>query len=382
VDQNRQRVSAESAYLTDDVLARPNLKVALNASVTKIIFEKVEGETRAVGVEFAGSKTGPVYRARARKEVILSSGAIHSPHILLLSGVGPSEQLRKHGIPVVSDLPGVGTHLVDHPSARTFFKDKSETSPLFARKHNLWQTIRLIFFTLQYMITRRGPLTTNWGESAAFVRTDDPNLFPASEFPAKLKESASSATSPDIELFTTAVAFFDHGLGGFNIHTFGLHVCLLRPLSSGTLTLRSSTPWDDPIIDPRYLEVQDDVDRLIRGVKLCLKLSKTEPLASVVDVTYEHPELDHTMYDMSDAEIEKLVRERLETLYHPACTCRMAPLAEEGVVDSKLRVYGIAGLRVCDASVFPSIVSGHTAGAALAVAEKLSDILQVDLAAK
>ncbi|KAJ7583617.1 hypothetical protein C8J56DRAFT_213831 [Mycena floridula] len=379
VDKNRQRVSSESAYLTDEVLARPNLKVALNASVTKIVFEKVGTETRAVGVEFAGSKDGPVYRSRASREIILSAGAVHSPHILLLSGIGSATQLRKHDIEVVHDLPGVGEKLVDHPAARTFFRDKSKSAPHYLDPRNsIWHRFKMIIATLRYLIFRRGPLATNWGEAAAFVRTDDPKLFPASEFPAKLKESASSSTSPDIELFTTAVAFHDHGLRGFPFPTFGLHVCLLRPLSTGTITLKSRNPWEDPVIDPRYLEVQDDVDRLVRGVRLCLKLSQTKPLAAIV-ADDDHPDLDQPLYNMSDAEVEKLVRKRLETLYHPACTCRMAPLSEDGVVDSRMKVHGIQGLRVCDASVFPSIVSGHTAGAVLALGEKLSDILKANM---
>lgn len=380
IDDKRARVTSETSYLTPDVLARPNLKVAIHATVTKIIFEKNGGETRAVAVEFAKNKNGPVYRARARQEIIVCGGAIHSPQILLLSGVGPAEHLKEHKIEVVKDLPGVGSNLVDHPVVNTFYKDIKNSTPKYFTPSSLWDIIQILVATIRYLIFRTGPMTTNWGEAAAFIRSDDPILFPPAEYSKTLTDSTTSPKSPDLEIFTTGVGYTDHGRKGFKVHTFGVHCCLVRPLSSGTLRLKSSSVWDHPLIDPRYLESQDDVEKLVRGIKLCVKLAHTEPLKSLVDHDCKLVELDQEMHLKSDEELEKIVRNRVETLYHPASTCRMAPLEKGGVLDAEMRVYGIQGLRVADASAFPTIVSGHTAGAVLAIAERLSDILKTRLA--
>ncbi|KAJ7578568.1 hypothetical protein C8J56DRAFT_968407 [Mycena floridula] len=379
VDEKKARVSAETSYLTPKVTARPNLKIAIHAHVTKIIFEKTGGNIRAVGVEFSASETATVYRANARQEVIVCGGAIHSPQILMLSGIGPAEHLQEHSIPVVKDLPGVGNHLTDHPVINTFYKDATNSTPKYlVAPQSPVDWFRFITVSLRYVLFRTGPLTTNWGEAAAFVRSDDPKLFPSNDYPKALKDSTTSSTSPDLEIFTTAVGYQDHASKGFSVHTFGVHCCLLRPLSFGTLRLQSSSPWIDPIMDPKYLESQDDVDKLVRGTKLCIRLAQTGPLRELIDHKCSLPELDQGLHLKTDAEMEALVRKRCETLYHPVSTCRMAPRAQEGVVDSHLRVYGINGLRVCDASVFPTIVSGHTTGAVLAVAEKLADIVKAE----
>ncbi|KAF8882575.1 GMC oxidoreductase-domain-containing protein [Infundibulicybe gibba] len=281
IDQKRERVSSESAYLTGDVLARPNLKVAICAQVTQILFEKVGDTIRATGVEFSGTQDGPRYRAKAKSEIIVAGGAIHSPQILMLSGVGPAEQLQKHDIPVIHNLPGVGSNLVDHPVVGVNFKDKQNDSRKFLKPQSISTT--------------------------------------------------SAVDSPDLEIFTSPLSYKDHGTIIFPVHSVALHSALLRPMSTGKLTLKSNNPWDSPAIDPKYLEAPEDVQKLIRGIKLIFKIAKAEPLTS------------------SDEELEKIVRERVASLNHPTGTCRMAPLAEGGV-----------GLRVCDASIFPSMVSGHT----------------------
>ncbi|KAG6896316.1 hypothetical protein C0992_009107 [Termitomyces sp. T32_za158] len=155
-----------------------------------------------------------------------------------------------------------------------------------------------------------------------------------------------------------------------------------RPLSTGSVLLRSSNPFDLPIVDPNlisYLKAPEDAVKLMRGVRLLLKIAQTEPLAGYLDGNFRRPDLDHRTHLKSDEEMIQLVRERVETVYHPASTCRMAPQEMNGVVDSQLRVYGIQGLRVCDASVYPWIVSGHTAGACYAMAEKLADALKVSI---
>ncbi|PBK75735.1 alcohol oxidase [Armillaria solidipes] len=374
VDDKLERVTSETAYLTPEVLARPNLKVAIHAQVTKILVRKTGEEKRAYAVEFTHNRDGPVYYARARKEVILSAGAIHSPQILMLSGIGPSEELRKFNIPVVHELQGVGAHLMDHPVIDCNLKDKTNTSPKYLKPTTLLDLIEYVSATIQYLVWRRGPAATNLGEAAAFVRTDDASVFPDSSEP--LEDSTSSPSSPDIEIFTMALGYQEHGMKTFTKHTVSLHSVLLQPLSIGSIRLKSLSPFDGPVIDPRYLESEADVKKLVRGFKLCLKISETEPLAALLDQNCEDAELDHHQRTKNDAEIEEMIRSRVETLYHPTSTCRMAPLKEGGVVDVSFCVYGIQGLRVCDASIFPSIISGHTAGATFAVAEKLSDIMK------
>ncbi|KAK7032253.1 hypothetical protein VNI00_013211 [Paramarasmius palmivorus] len=371
IDEKYRRVSSESAYLTPEVLARPNLKVAVHAHVTRILFEDVNEETRATGVEYATSSEGTSIRLKGTE----GSHII----ILMLSGVGPAEELKKHGIPVVKDLPGVGQNLVDHPVVDTYFKDKMNSSTMWLRPGNIKDTAIALRAAFRYNIFGGGPLAMNFGESAAFIRSDDPSLFPPEQYPEKLVDSSSSKNSPDLEIFTTPFAYKNHGATFFNVHTRALHVYLLRPSSRGTVSLKSANPFDLPSVDPNYLQVPDDVEKLARGLRLCLKVARAEPLLPYMEHTYLEPDFDHATHLKSDEELRKLVVDRVETVYHPTSTCRMAPLEENGVVDSKLRVYGIKGLRVCDASFFPWIVSGHTAGACFAAGEKLADELKAEL---
>ncbi|KAF9560512.1 alcohol oxidase [Agrocybe pediades] len=382
VDKSYKRVSAETAYLTPDVLARPNLTVAINATVTRVLFDTTtQSKPRAIGVEFGRVEGGPTWKALAKKEVVLSGGAVHSPHILLLSGVGPASELKSQGIAQIIDLPGVGKRLVDHPVVDLYFKDKMNASAKFLKPSSLGDVIKVLKAVIQYRSGNGGPLAMNFGESAAFVRSDNPTLFPESEYPEKLVDSTSAADSPDLEIFSTPFAYKEHGQVFFDVHTYALHVYLLRPTSHGAVRLKSANPWVQPSVNPNYIATREDVAKLIRGVRLCLKIAQAEPLASLLDSTFTRDDLDHQLHLRSDAEMEELVRERVETVYHPASTCRMAPLAEEGVVDANLRVYGLDGLRVCDASVFPWIISGHTAGACYAIAEKLAEEIKGEIKA-
>ncbi|TFK33230.1 GMC oxidoreductase-domain-containing protein, partial [Crucibulum laeve] len=361
VNSKFQRVSAESAYLTPDVLARKNLTVAIHATVTRILFDKTDkGEPRAVGVEFAKTATSTRYQARAKKEVIVSGGAVHSPHILMLSGIGPSAHLAERGIPVVKDLP-VGKNLVDHPVVDLYFKDKFNVSHKYFKPASFSDAKKLFSAFYQYFwLGTGGPLATNFGESAAFIRSDDPALFPPSEYPEVLPDSTSAKESPDLELFSTPMAYKDHGATFFDVHTYALHVYLLRPTSHGAVLLKSANPWEQPSVNPNYIQTPEDLAKLVRGVRILLKIARTPPLAGLLDETFTRADLDHELHLKTDDELKDLVRERVETVYHPTTTCRMAPLEQGGVVDSKLRVYGVKGLRVCDASIFPWIISGHT----------------------
>ncbi|KAJ7679071.1 hypothetical protein DFH06DRAFT_504858 [Mycena polygramma] len=381
VDNKGQRVSSESAYLTPDVLARPNLQVAIHAQVTRVIFDQANGATRAVGVEFANSATGPRYRARARKEVIISAGAIHSPHILMLSGVGPATQLKAHGIPVVLDLPGVGADLVDHPVVDLYLKDKKNASVRILKPKSFPAALQFFRELVRYQLFGTGMLAANFGESAAFVRSDDPVLFPAKDFPQKLEDSTSGPGSPDLEIFCTPMAYKDHGAVLFDMHTYALHCYLVRPTSRGAVRLLSADPWALPSVNPNYLQNPDDLEKLTRGFRLLLNIAHAKAMDAYLDHADTNPQLDHAAHRKTHEELRELVRERVETVYHPASTCRMAPAEQGGVVDARLRVYGVEGLRVCDASIFPWIVSGHTAGACFAIAEKLAEELKTEFRA-
>ncbi|KAG1727650.1 uncharacterized protein EDB91DRAFT_1253777 [Suillus paluster] len=378
-DQKSTRVSTEAAYLTDDVLARPNLTVATYARVTKVLFDTSIGIPRATGVEFASKsdvgKVGPKFRVRAAKEVIVSGGAIHSPQILMLSGIGPAAQLSRHNVPVVLDAPGVGANLLDHPAVPIRFKEKTGTAFNYLTPYNLRTTCLFMRELLRYQLWGTGPIASNIGESVAFFRSDDPVLFPPAEYNHDIEDANSGPDAPDIEIIMCTAAVRSYGeLIGKSLYAYQMLVTLLRPTSKGSLILQSADPWDNPLMDPSYLETKHDVDVLVRGLRAAFKIAHAAPMStSVTDVHSTHPELDHHFSTLSDGELADIVRDRVETLYHPIGTCAMGP---GGVVDSDLRVKGTQGLRVCDASVFPKLVSGHPTGAVIATAEKLADVIK------
>ncbi|KAJ4486616.1 hypothetical protein C8J55DRAFT_534989 [Lentinula edodes] len=367
IDEKATRVSTETAYLTPQVLARSNLK-------TKILFDTTTIQPKAVGVQMQSTLGGITYYAFTNKDVILAAGAIHTPHILMLSGIGPASHLREHDVAVVKDLENVGAHLQDHPVFDIHLKDKLQLAPVFLLRKGFIQNFRYFLTTLQYLIFHTGPLAINWGEAAAFIRTDDPKLFPRNKYPDRLSDTTSGPDSPDIEIFSTPLSYKDHGGFLFSEHTRALHVCLLRPSSEGFIRLKSSDPWNDPSVDPKYLQADQDIERILRGIRFALQVQKTEPIASHID--FEDPAFDGKLNEYSNDQLKQEISERLETLYHPMGTCRMSASEDEGVVDSELRVHGVNGLRICDASVFPSMVSGHSAAAVIATAEKLADVLQ------
>ncbi|KAK2462676.1 hypothetical protein APHAL10511_005292 [Amanita phalloides] len=373
IDEKRQRVSSETAYLTPDALARPNLTVVVHARVTRILLEKSASGIRATGVEFAKSVEGPRYQAMATRDVVLSAGAIHSPHILKLSGIGPADELNKYGIPVVLDQPAVGANLIDHPCIHLAFKDAQNGSLKYLNPSNVFEVAKTLLVALRYFSGFGGPVASNLGEAVAFVRTDDPDLYPRQQFPEQLVDSTPGPRAPDLELFVTPLGAEDHGRVTWDVGTYGLHCYLLSPLSRGQVLLKSANPWDLPSVDPNYLQDPSDAAKLVRGVRLLSKIARAQPVASMLDPSCHRDDLDHQVHLKSDDELLDLVRTRVGTAYHPTTTCRMAPADQGGVVDTQLRVYGVKGLRVCDASIFPNNVAGHTTGACYAVAEKLAD---------
>lgn len=378
-----ERATAESAYLPPKVLARPNLKVAIYARATRVLFEDVSGTPRAAGVEFM-DKSGTKFIAKARKEVVMSAGAIHTPQILMLSGIGPADHLSSLGIKVVQDLNGVGSRLTDHAVIDLAYMDKSKTSLAYLKPQTLWQALKLTKALVQYKLTGKGPLTTNVGEAAGFVRSDDATLFPPHEF-APIADLTSGAGAPDIEVITSPMGYTEHGLGPRPYDggpTIGLHAIVLRPKSHGTIRLRSSNPEDPPLIDPKYLSDADghDLGVLVRGIRLLHKIAHTPPFAALVDPAGDGREdLQHALGAATDADVAAFARAHVDTLYHPACSARMAPRADGGVVDPFLRVHGVPNLRIADASVFPAIVAGHTTAPCYAIGEKAADLIRKDV---
>jgi choline dehydrogenase len=317
------------------VRRRPNLTVVTDALVTRILV----ANGRAVGVAYRLDGDESEEQALCSGEVILSAGAIGSPQILQLSGIGPRETLAQLGIDVVRDAPGVGANLVDHLANGLLVRTKGvETLATAESLRNL----------ARWALLGRGPLTSNLGEAVAFVR------------------SRSDLAAPDLELLLAPVLFEDEGLTQPTEHGLTLAIVLLRPRSVGTVTIRSAEPGDAPAIDPRYLSDPDGEDEatLLGGLRLARRVLAQEPLASFTDGEILPGEDART-----DDDLRAHLRALSQTLYHPAGTCRMGP-DPESVVDPELRVRGIDGLRVADASIMPTLPRGHTNWPTVMIAER------------
>lgn len=340
--RNGERCSAAKAYLAP-ALSRPNLSVLTGVHVMRIL---TDGR-RAVGVELR-SRAG-VQQLHARREVLLAAGALQSPQILMLSGIGPGEALQRHGIALVHDLPGVGRHLHDHPDVVQVV-DAPRLKDLFGISFvGLLRAARGI---LEWRNHRRGMLTTNFAEAGGFIK------------------SSADEPQPDLQLHFVIGKLVDHGRKTVFGHGYSCHVCLLQPKSRGNVSLASADPMAEPLIDPNFLAERDDVDRLVRGFKLMRGILRQSALAG-----YAGRELEASAAAQTDEQIERFIRERADTIYHPVGTCRMGPGLLD-VVDAQLRVHGMQGLRVVDASVMPRIVSGNTNAPTIMIAEKASDLIK------
>ncbi|MCE7986935.1 MAG: choline dehydrogenase [Caldilinea sp. CFX5] len=331
-----QRWSTAAAYLKP-AMRRPNLTVHTQAQATRILFQG----RRATGVAYLHN--GVKQEAQASREVILCGGAVNSPQLLLLSGVGSADHLRTLGIDVVMDLPGVGQNLQDHPAAAVAHACLQPITLLTAEK---------IGHVINYLLRKRGPLTSNVGEAVAFLRTQ-PNL-----------------PAPDIEIIFAPVYFLYHGFESPKAHGFTLGVILLRPESRGHVQLRSTDPLVAPAIRPNYFGEAKDLQTMVAGIKAARQVAQAEPLTP-----YRGAETLPGSTANADAAIGDVVRRRFQSLYHPVGTCKMGadPLA---VVDNSLRVHGVDGLRVVDASIMPTLIGGHTHAPTVMIAEKAADLVR------
>jgi choline dehydrogenase-like flavoprotein len=336
------RCSAAVAYLRP-AKRRPNLRIETGALVRRITLDGA----RATGVVYR--QNGTERTAGAGREIVLAAGAINSPQILQLSGIGPPEHLRAHGVEVAHDLPGVGANLQDHFQARSVYRCTRPIT-LNDRVRSPW---RKLLMGLEWLVFRTGPLTVGAGHGGIFARTRPELATPDVQFHLIL----FSADRPGQPL---------HRFSGFTAS-----VCQLRPESRGTVMIRSSDPEAHPAIAANYLAAETDRGCIVAGLQLARRLAEAEPLAPYIAEEIE-PGPDKT----SDADMLAHARARGSTIFHPSGTCMMGPRTNPmAVVDPELRVHGLSGLRVADASIMPTVVSGNTNAACLMIGEKCAEMM-------
>ncbi len=337
-----ERFSAAKAYLKPN-LARPNLEVLTGAQAHRIL---LDGK-RAVGVEFMQGRQ--LRQIKAQREVLLSSGALQSPKLLMLSGIGPQLHLEALGVASVHHLPGVGRNLHDHIDVVQVLDAPRATDLFGVSMTGVSRAIQGIF---EWRNKRTGMLTTNFAEAGGFIK------------------SQPGEHIPDLQLHFVIGKLINHGRTTSFGHGFSCHLCLLRPRSRGSVELASKDPMAAPLIDPNYLSDPDDMERMVRGFKLMRNLLAQPALSSL-----DGKELATCAAARSDAQIEQFIRDYADTIYHPAGSCRMG-VGPMDVVDAQLRVHGIQGLRVVDASIMPRLVGGNTNAPVIMIAEKAADMIK------
>jgi choline dehydrogenase-like flavoprotein len=339
-----ERCSAAKAYLTP-VLNRPNLKVMTQARATRILLEN----RRAVGVEVRIDEQ--LQTLKARREVLLAAGALQSPQLLMLSGIGPGAHLQPFGLPVLHDLPGVGQQLHDHISVTLVTHAPRLTDTFTVSPSGAPAALKGAY---DWMTKRRGLLTSNIAEAGAFMK------------------SHADAATPDLQVHFVRTKLIDHARTLPWGHGYTCHLCPLRPVSRGSVRLASPVAGDAPVIDPNFLAERADMDLLLRGFGQLRRILGQDALASLGG-----SELPALAAAQTEAQIEDYIRANADTEYHPVGTCRMGP-GPDDVVDARLRVHGLQGLRVVDASIMPRIVSGNTNAPTIMIAEKAADLIRQD----
>jgi choline dehydrogenase len=329
-----RRLSASLAFLKP-AKGRESLTIATNAHARRLLIEN----GRVAGVEY--EQGGAVRTARAEREVIVSAGAYASPQLLMLSGIGPAAQLREHGIDVAVDNANVGQHLMEHPMCFLNWRTTADTLDDAADPKNL----------LPWLAGGKGKLSSTVAEAAVHWRSDP------------------SLPGPDFQFLQAPVYFWEHGFRKTGAPAFTIGAALIAPTSRGEVTLRSADPADHPRILNNALSEQSEVDAMLRAIELARDIASRRPLAGILG-----EELNPGGSVGSREQLADWLRATCEHEYHPACTCRIGS-PQDGVVDAELRVHGVEGLRVADASVMPRVVSANTHAATLMIAERCADFV-------
>jgi choline dehydrogenase len=344
------RVSGASAYLRP-VMRRANLTVQLRAHATRVLF----ADKRARGIEYL--REGVRHSASARREVLLAAGAINSPQLLELSGVGDGDHLQQLGIPVIADLPAVGAGLQDHLAVNYYYRSRvptlnNELAPWYGK----------LRAALRYVLTRRGPLAMSVNQAGAFLR------------------SRAGLSRPNLHIYFNPASYSTTTLGtrrrllnpdpyaGF---LMSFNTC--RPTSRGSTHIRSSDPLAPPAIRPNVLATAEDVRDVYDGARIVRRIAAAAPLAAVTE-----KEREPGAGVNSDAEVLQDFRRRAGTVFHASCSCAMGPDIRSAVLDARLRVHGLGALRVVDASAFPNVTSGNTNAPTIMLAEKAADLILQD----
>lgn len=339
--KNARRCSAAVAYL-HPASKRPNLRVVTKAAAEKIIFEG----TKAVGVQY--EQGGKSHIVRARREVIISAGSIASPQLLMLSGVGPAAHLGEFGIPVVADVPGVGENLQDHYGAIITYKSRL---PLTVNDI-MTSPVRQVKAGLDYLLFRKGPLTISAAQVGAFVK------------------SGPQATTPDVQFLFQTFSHDEYDAGLHKFSGFANVVCPVRPESRGTLKLRSASAKDSPSMQPNYLSAEADRRILVDAIKISRRVAEKAAIRSHIVAEYSPgPQVQ------SDDELLAFARETGLSIAHQVGTCKMGR-DDMAVVDETLKVRGVQNLRVVDASIMPTLISGNTNAPTIMIAEKAADLIR------
>ena len=339
-----RRCSSAVAYLKP-ARGRQNLEVITDAQTHRLVIE--EGRVRGVEARIKGQ----LQTVRVRREVVLSAGAIGSPQIMMLSGLGDPEDLRPHGIAVQAELTGVGKNLQDHLQARPVFK--TDLSTINIETNNL---LKQAMIAAQYALTGKGPMTMAASLGTGFLKTEE------------------HLETPDIQFHIQPFSADNPADGAHKFSAFTASVLQMRPESAGHLELKSANPEDHPAIHPNYLATDTDCRTIVKGIQIARRIAQFSPLKE--HITEEHAPGQGVAFDDEAATLD-WARRTAVTIYHPTGTCKMGtdPMS---VVDARLRVRGVEGLRVADCSIMPRIVSGNTNAPAIMIGEKASDMIRED----
>ncbi len=336
------RASSSNAFLRP-AMKRGNLQVRTKAHATRILFDS-SAQLRATGIEYL--KDGRLQQVTVRKEVIISGGAINSPQLLQLSGIGKPDLLKQHDIPVVVANSSVGQHMQDHLALTHYYKSRKPTI-----NNELFPLLGKLKVGMQYVLRRKGLLSLSVNQAGGFVR------------------SSEQETAPNLQLYFNPLTYTlkpDSKLMNPDPYAaFSMSFNACRPESRGHLEIASADPLDKPLIHPNYLDTDRDIQEAIAGCKVLRALAKSDAIQSIIE-----EETQPGVGLQTDAELLEDFRERAGTIYHAVGTCRMGQDPADSVVDERLKVHGVAGLRVVDASIFPAITSGNTNAPTIMVGEK------------